>query len=112
MSIVIGLIMSNSTFLTKQVIYNPSFLNKLEFSLQSNNLTLSKSPDCQEFLDFCRLSIRSGNHDFIAMISTNNDPFFQIASLQKILKIATMNGKHAEFIDLSSLRPYATLKNN
>lgn len=42
------------------------------------------------------------------IVSTKKDPFWQVSSLQDILKIAKINNQVIKFIDLSSAHPYAT----
>ena len=110
MSICLGFTLQNRAKLTLSVSRKLNFQEKLNFSLKNNHLILTKDPECNDDLELCRLSIRSTGQPLTALISTQDDPYFQVASLQKILKIVTMNGKHADFIDLSSRRPYATLK--
>ncbi|MFA5828120.1 MAG: hypothetical protein WC841_01975 [Candidatus Shapirobacteria bacterium] len=46
--------------------------------------------------------------DILIILSTRKDPFWQISSLQDILKIAKINHQVITFIDLSSAHPYAT----
>jgi len=46
------------------------------------------------------------------VLSTQKDPYRQIASLQQFFKTAKIKGLRPVFVDLSSSHPYATLKNN
>jgi hypothetical protein len=44
----------------------------------------------------------------LVVLSTQKDPFWQVSSLQDILKIAKINHQVIKFIDLSPAHPYAT----
>ena len=46
------------------------------------------------------------------IFSTQKNPYWQITSLQEILKTAKINNKQIQLIDLSIRHPYATFKNN
>lgn len=48
------------------------------------------------------------NHSFKTIISTQLPPLSQVAALQKLIKIANIEGRELSFVDLSSRRPYAT----
>ena len=45
------------------------------------------------------------------ILSTQKDPYWQIASLQQLLKTAKIKDKQAALVDLTGSHPYATLKN-
>jgi hypothetical protein len=45
---------------------------------------------------------------FKVIISTARSPLYQVAALQKLIKIANIEGRRLSFVDLSSRRPYAT----
>ena len=45
---------------------------------------------------------------FKVIFSNQKDPLKQVTALQKLIKIANINGNSLKFIDLSSKRPYAT----
>ncbi|MFA5895183.1 MAG: hypothetical protein WC851_05405 [Candidatus Shapirobacteria bacterium] len=47
-------------------------------------------------------------HSFKTIISTQLPPLSQVAALQKLIKIANIEGRELSFVDLSSRRPYAT----
>lgn len=89
---------------------NNDFIQKLNFSLDSTKLKTKNSPLCFPNIGFCSLIVTYNNYETKVLINSTDDAYFQIASLQQILKTATMNHKHAVFIDLSSSRNYATLK--
>lgn len=48
------------------------------------------------------------DHSFKTIISTKKAPLSQVAALQKLIKIANIEGRELSFVDLSSRRPYAT----
>lgn len=69
------------------------------------------------------LTVRDFNHEVEFYLSQNNqtvkvilsdqkDPFWQISSLQDVLKTAKINQQELKLVDLSSAHPYATFKNN
>ena len=88
------------------------FNHKLTYSLKSFSELKNIEHTCFESLDMCTLHITYNNSTTVALISTKVDPYFQIAALQQILKTATIKHNRIDFIDLSSSRAYATLKNN
>jgi len=45
------------------------------------------------------------------ILSTQKDPYWQIASLQQLIKTAKIKDKQATLVDLTGSHPYATLKN-
>lgn len=48
------------------------------------------------------------NTGFKVIISTASSPLYQVAALQKLIKIANIEGRRLSFVDLGSQRPYAT----
>lgn len=46
------------------------------------------------------------------ILSTQKDPYWQIASLQDLFKTAKINHQQFKLIDISINHPYATYKNN
>jgi hypothetical protein len=48
------------------------------------------------------------SHATKMVFSTDKNALEQVGALQKLLKIANMEGREISFIDLSSTRPYAT----
>lgn len=70
-------------------------------------------------LDDFQLNYRQSQHEielvdnsYRVIISTNKNAYWQIASLQQILKIAKIKGKSVKLVDLSITHPYVSLKNN
>lgn len=56
--------------------------------------------------------INENNNPTKVILSTKKNPYWQIASLQEILKKAIINNKQLQLVDLSINHPYATFKNN
>lgn len=54
------------------------------------------------------LIVNRPEHSFRTILSTKNTPLYQVAALQKLIKIANIEGRELSFVDLSSHRPYAT----
>ena len=52
------------------------------------------------------------NYQTKIIVSTQKDPYWQIASLQDFFKTAKINNKQIKLVDLSIDHPYATFKNN
>jgi len=48
------------------------------------------------------------NHSFRVIISRQKPPLSQVAALQKLIKIANIEGRQINFVDLSSKHSYAT----
>ena len=48
------------------------------------------------------------NQNFKVIFSESQTPLHQVAALQKLLKIANIESRQINFVDLSSKRPYAT----
>lgn len=46
------------------------------------------------------------------LLSTQKDPFWQVATLQQVVKTVKMNQGKLKLVDLSSKHPYVTFKNN
>jgi len=56
--------------------------------------------------------INKDNNSTKVILSTQKNPYWQIASLQEILKKAIINNKQLQLVNLSINHPYATFKNN
>ena len=52
------------------------------------------------------------NQNIKIILSDQKDPFWQISSLQDIIKTARINHQSLKLVDLSPAHPYATFKNN
>lgn len=100
---------------TNQINPNSSkndFYLQLEHSLQTAKINIIKSSlrDYQNQFEF--YVIDDNNNPTKIILSTKKNPYWQIASLQEILKKAKINNKPLQLVDLSIDHPYATFKNN
>ena len=88
------------------------FYLQLEHGLQTAKINISKTVirDYQNQFEF--YIINQGNNPIKIILSTQKNPYWQIASLQEILKTAKINNKQLQLVDLSINHPYATFKNN
>lgn len=88
-----------------------NFYLQLEHGLKTAQLDITKSTikDYQNQFEF--YIINESNPTKI-ILSTQKNPYWQIASLQEILKTAKINNKQLQLVDLSINHPYATFKNN
>ncbi|MDD4937845.1 MAG: hypothetical protein PHX34_02390 [Candidatus Shapirobacteria bacterium] len=88
------------------------FYSKLNNALQTSQI----SPinlivrDYQNEVEFYLQDEQSNQTKII--VSTQKDPYWQIASLQDFFKTAKINNKQIKLVDLSINHPYATFKNN
>lgn len=86
-----------------------NFYNQLDHALKLTNLKTS-SLNFDNFLNQIDFSVYpSQNKQPVQVkISSKKNPYKQIASLQEILKIAKINNKDVNFIDLSINHPYVS----
>jgi len=89
-----------------------NFYLQLEHGLKTAQIDITKSTirDYQNQLEF--YIINESNYPTKIILSTRKNPYWQIASLQEILKTAIINNKQLQLVDLSISHPYATFKNN
>jgi hypothetical protein len=80
------------------------------------NINLSKLKPTYMFFRYFKneteITFNYQNHPLKVIFSTQKNPTLQVASLQKIIKIATIKSKRLDLLDLSLAHPYATLKDN
>ena len=87
-----------------------NFLDQLNNALnlakiKSNNVIVR---DFQNEIEF-NITDENNNKSTKVILSLQKDPYWQIASLQEILKIGRIKGKDVKLIDLSINHPYATI---
>jgi len=89
-----------------------SFYLQLEHGLKTAQIDITKSiiKDYQNQFEF--YIINESNNPIKVILSTKKNPYWQITSLQEILKTAKINNKQLQLVDLSISHPYATFKNN
>ncbi|MFA4826873.1 MAG: hypothetical protein WC596_01275 [Candidatus Shapirobacteria bacterium] len=98
---------------------NPLSPLSLQDKFQKNlffNLNLAKLEPIKTtfkyFQNEIEITFNHQNYPLKVIFSTQKNPTLQVASLQKIIKIATIKSKRLDLIDLSLVHPYATLKDN
>jgi hypothetical protein len=87
------------------------FYSKLNLAIQTSQLKISQL-NIKDFNNEIEFYLIDGNHQIKTFFSTQKDPYWQISSLQEILKTAKIKDKELKLVDLSSHYPYATFKNN
>ena len=87
------------------------FYTKLDSAINQIQLNISQITfrDYQNQVEFY---IMEDNNTSKVLLSTKKDPYWQIASLQEVLKKSKIEGRKPYLIDLSIDNPYATFKNN
>ena len=87
------------------------FYLQLEHGLKTAQLNIAKSTirDYQNQFEFYIINESSPTK---IILSTQKNPYWQITSLQEVLKTAKINNKQLQLVDLSINHPYATFKNN
>lgn len=123
-------------FLFKTLVYIPLISIILELSYLTivkptsvispqsvDNQYLSKLTQALKLshLDYQQITIFDHRHEveflvstpehsaFKVVLSTKQSPFIKVGALQKLIKIANIEGRDIIYVDLSSTRPYATL---
>jgi len=88
-----------------------NFYSQLEYGLKTAQIEITKSTirDYQNQFEFY---IINKSNPIKVIFSTKKNPYWQISSLQEILKTAKINNKQLQLVDLSITKPYATFKNN
>jgi len=87
------------------------FYSKLNSAIQTSQLKVSQI-SINDFNNEVEFYLTNGNNQVKIYFSTQKDPYWQISSLQEVLKTARIKDKELKLIDLSSAHPYATFKNN
>ena len=87
------------------------FYTKLDSAINQIQLDISQITfrDYQNQVEFY---IMEDNNTSKVLLSTKKDPYWQIASLQEVLKKSKIEGRKPYLIDFSIDNPYATFKNN
>jgi hypothetical protein len=89
-----------------------NFYLQLEHGLKTAQINITKNiiRDYQNQFEF--YIINESNNPIKIILSTKKNPYWQIASLQEILKTAKIKNRQLQLIDISINHPYATFKNN
>jgi len=88
-----------------------NFYTKLDSAINQIQQDISQVTfrDYQNQVEFY---IMEDNNTSKVLLSTQKDPYWQIASLQEVLKKSKIEDRKPYLIDLSIDNPYATFKNN
>lgn len=89
-----------------------NFYLQLENSLKTAKIDITKSEvkDYQNQYEF--YVTNESDYPIKVILSTQKNPYWQIASFQDILKTAKIRNRQLQLVDLSISHPYATFKNN
>jgi hypothetical protein len=87
------------------------FLNGLQYAFNSSGLKPNQV-QLRTYQNELELNVQHQDGLVKVILSTQKDPFWQVASLQEILNKAKIKHNKIKFIDLSIAHPYATFKNN
>lgn len=88
-----------------------NFYLQLEHGLKTAQIDIVKS-NIKDYQNQFEFYIINESNPTKIILSTQKNPYWQIASLQEILKTAKINNKQPQLVDLSVNHPYATFKNN
>lgn len=88
-----------------------NFYQNLNLAINTSKLSTS-TLDVRDFNHEVEFYLSQDNKNIKIILSDQKDPFWQISSLQDILKTAKINQRELKLVDLSSAHPYATFKNN
>jgi hypothetical protein len=88
-----------------------NFYQKLNLAINTSQIKIS-SIKVRDFNNEVEFYLIQPNNQVKIVLSTTKDPVWQISSLQEVLKTAKINQEDLKLVDLSSIHPYATFKNN
>ena len=111
-SIIVGLINSRQS----KTVFNPksdknNFYQNLNLAINTSKLNTS-TITLRDFNNQVEFYLSQDNQNIKIILSDQKDPFWQISSLQDIIKTAKINHQSLKLVDLSPAHPYATFKNN
>ena len=88
-----------------------NFYQQLTLAINTSQLKTS-SFEVKDFNHQVEFYVTDDNQLVKIILSDKKDPFWQITSLQEVLKTARINQQQLKLVDLSPAHPYATFKNN
>jgi hypothetical protein len=111
-SIIVGFI----NFRQPQTVFEPksdknNFYQNLNLAINTAKLSTS-TLNVMDFNHQIEFYLSQDNQNIRIILSDQKDPFWQISSLQDIIKTARINHQSLKLVDLSPAHPYATFKNN
>ena len=103
-------------YVNKKVTHEPiskqnNFYKNLDLAINTAKLKTS-SYKIRDFNDEVEFYLVINDSSVKILVSTLKDPFWQISTLQQVVKTAKINQGKIKLVDLSSKHPYVTLKNN
>jgi len=104
------------SFDEKKAAHNPisnenNFYKNLDLAIKTAKLTTS-SYQIRDFNNEVEFYLVLNDNQIKILVSTLKDPFWQISTLQQLVKTAKINQEKLKLVDLSSKHPYVTYKNN
>ncbi len=113
--VILAIIMYNF-YVSKKVTYGPisnqnNFYKNLDLALNTAKLKKS-SYQIRDFNNEVEFYLVINDNQVKILVSTLKDPFWQISTLQQVVKTAKINQGKIKLVDLSSKHPYVTFKNN
>lgn len=99
-----------------KIVFDPksdknNFYQNLNLAINTSKLSTS-TITVRDFNHEVEFYLSQNNQTIKIILSDQKDPFWQISSLQDVLKTAKINQQELKLVDLSSAHPYATFKNN
>ena len=91
--------------------FENNFYKNLELAINTANIKTS-SYKIRDFNNEVEFYLIDDDNSIKVLISTHKDPFWQITTLQQVVKTAKINQGKLKLVDLSSKHPYVTFKNN
>jgi len=88
-----------------------NFYQNLNLAINTSKLSTSTF-NVMDFNHQIEFYLSNDNQNIKVILSDQKDPFWQISSLQDIIKTARINHQSLKLVDLSPAHPYATFKNN
>jgi len=114
--IVILAIFTFNYFQNRKTTYEPisnqnNFYKNLDLAINTAKIKTS-SYQVRDFNNVVEFYIVDNDNPIKVLISTLKDPFWQVSTLQQVVKTAKINQGKLKLVDLSSKHPYVTFKNN
>jgi hypothetical protein len=102
----------SDTKITHQPISNQNnFYKNLDLAIKTAMLTVT-SFQVRDFNNEIEFYVVINDNPIKVLVSTLKNPFWQVATLQQVVKTAKIDQGKLKLVDLSSKHPYVTFKNN
>lgn len=88
-----------------------NFYKNLDLAINTAKITTSNRL-VRDFNNEVEFYFVYNDNPIKVLLSTQKDPFWQVATLQQVVKTVKMNQGKLKLVDLSSKHPYVTFKNN